>query len=285
MPPQRQHDPSLPRPWELLFDPASGLKYYWNPTTNVTQYEAACWWPYSHQFCLPPGGAAPYVSLPAEMPFPWIGMWSTALCPLSFVVSGLNTSRWICRQAQMGMQQTVLCPTQNGHTNGNAAHVLPSGQQNFTMSCAAYRAEHGLVVQGDSVPEPLQTFEGRGASQATSWTRYLRQTESCMAALLARWQGAGAGCLTQPVGIEAMARFPATEERTVLVNESLNTSASWELRRSGEPPLHRCCWKQLPHHSHADTIGSPWRPYGGTRGAVQITRTPVKAQHLVSQES
>ena len=36
---QRQHDPTLPPPWEALFDPASGLKYYWNPQTNVTQYE------------------------------------------------------------------------------------------------------------------------------------------------------------------------------------------------------------------------------------------------------
>ncbi len=36
---QRQHDPTLPPPWEALFDPASGLKYFWNPQTNVTQYE------------------------------------------------------------------------------------------------------------------------------------------------------------------------------------------------------------------------------------------------------
>ena len=77
MPPQRQHDPSLPRPWELLFDPASGLKYYWNPTTNVTQYERPAGGP-TPPVLPAPGGAAPYVSLPAEMPFPWIGMWSTA---------------------------------------------------------------------------------------------------------------------------------------------------------------------------------------------------------------
>ena len=39
MAPQRQHDPTLPPPWEALFDPDSGLRYYWNPETNVTQYE------------------------------------------------------------------------------------------------------------------------------------------------------------------------------------------------------------------------------------------------------
>ncbi|PNX97338.1 DEAD-box ATP-dependent RNA helicase 40-like protein [Trifolium pratense] len=32
-------DPSLPAPWKGLIDGATGLLYYWNPDTNVTQYE------------------------------------------------------------------------------------------------------------------------------------------------------------------------------------------------------------------------------------------------------
>ncbi len=39
MPPERVADPSLPQPWEALYDPASGLRYYWNPQTNVTTYD------------------------------------------------------------------------------------------------------------------------------------------------------------------------------------------------------------------------------------------------------
>ncbi|XP_058077461.1 DEAD-box ATP-dependent RNA helicase 46-like [Magnolia sinica] len=32
-------DPSLPKPWKGLIDGSSGNLYYWNPETNVTQYE------------------------------------------------------------------------------------------------------------------------------------------------------------------------------------------------------------------------------------------------------
>lgn len=32
-------DPTLPVPWKGLIDGSSGVMYYWNPETNVTQYE------------------------------------------------------------------------------------------------------------------------------------------------------------------------------------------------------------------------------------------------------
>lgn len=32
-------DPSLPKPWKGLVDGKTGYLYYWNPETNVTQYE------------------------------------------------------------------------------------------------------------------------------------------------------------------------------------------------------------------------------------------------------
>lgn len=63
MPPQRQQDPTLPRPWELLFDPASGLKYYWNPTTNVTQYERPAGGPPPPVLPAPGAPIAAYVSV------------------------------------------------------------------------------------------------------------------------------------------------------------------------------------------------------------------------------
>ena len=56
------------------------------------------------------------------------------------------------------------------YSNGGAKHTLPAGEQNFRMSTEAYRAEHGLVVQGDRVPPPLQTFEAVGFPP-TSGTR------------------------------------------------------------------------------------------------------------------
>lgn len=32
-------DPNLPKPWRGLVDGKTGYVYYWNPETNVTQYE------------------------------------------------------------------------------------------------------------------------------------------------------------------------------------------------------------------------------------------------------
>jgi hypothetical protein len=32
-------DPSLPKPWRGLVDGITGYLYYWNPDTNVMQYE------------------------------------------------------------------------------------------------------------------------------------------------------------------------------------------------------------------------------------------------------
>lgn len=32
-------DPSLPKPWRGLVDGKTGYLYFWNPETNVTQYE------------------------------------------------------------------------------------------------------------------------------------------------------------------------------------------------------------------------------------------------------
>mmetsp|Transcript_29864 Transcript_29864/g.84173 ORF Transcript_29864/g.84173 Transcript_29864/m.84173 type:complete len:625 (+) Transcript_29864:371-2245(+) len=39
MAPVRQADPTLPPPWQALLDPPTGLRYYWNPDTNVTTYD------------------------------------------------------------------------------------------------------------------------------------------------------------------------------------------------------------------------------------------------------
>uniref|UniRef100_A0A2P2K945 DEAD-box ATP-dependent RNA helicase 40-like n=1 Tax=Rhizophora mucronata TaxID=61149 RepID=A0A2P2K945_RHIMU len=58
-------DPSLPKPWLGLIDGSTGLLYYWNPETNITQYEK----PASLPPPLPPG-PPPTASTPklAQLP-------------------------------------------------------------------------------------------------------------------------------------------------------------------------------------------------------------------------
>lgn len=153
MPPQRQHDPTLPPPWEALFDTDSGLRYYWNPKTNVTQYER------------PVGGPAPP---PAPLPAYVSEYTQTISFPVGF-------SEPVCCYGNPDLLLIncllVLQASSNGlsngpapYTNGHAKHVLPAIEQNFALTAEQYRAEHSLVVQGDRVPDPLQTFESAGFS-------------------------------------------------------------------------------------------------------------------------
>ena len=51
--PVRVDDPTLPAPWQALS--AGSLTYYWNPQTNVTQYDR------------PAGSAAPQVDVFASL--------------------------------------------------------------------------------------------------------------------------------------------------------------------------------------------------------------------------
>ena len=39
MAPVEQADPTLPPGWRCIFDPDSGLRYYWNQSTNTTTYD------------------------------------------------------------------------------------------------------------------------------------------------------------------------------------------------------------------------------------------------------
>ncbi|XP_068658407.1 DEAD-box ATP-dependent RNA helicase 14-like [Aristolochia californica] len=59
-------DPTLPKPWKGLIDGSTGLQYYWNPETNVTQYERPS---ATVPPPLPPG-LPPTVSTPKLAPIP-----------------------------------------------------------------------------------------------------------------------------------------------------------------------------------------------------------------------
>ena len=53
-------DPTLPKPWKGLVDGKTGYLYFWNPETNVTQYErpVAC----SHANSVSSRSSSGYVS-------------------------------------------------------------------------------------------------------------------------------------------------------------------------------------------------------------------------------
>lgn len=52
-------DPTLPKPWTGLIDGSTGLLYYWNPETNITQYEKPPSVPPQMPPALPPNASTP----------------------------------------------------------------------------------------------------------------------------------------------------------------------------------------------------------------------------------
>lgn len=55
-------DPTLPKPWRGLVDGKTGYLYFWNPETNVTQYERPT------SSALPPKSSAPSSSVQVQQP-------------------------------------------------------------------------------------------------------------------------------------------------------------------------------------------------------------------------
>lgn len=136
MAPERVDDPTLPSPWQALFDPKSGLRYYWNPTTNITQYQR-------------PDGPPAAVPAPAyneyrgdyQAPVSSSHGYERPVANHSYPPS--NSISGSGMQSQYQLQQP---------------QALPSSRSG-PVSSSEYRRQHDLTVQGEDAPDPFQTFE------------------------------------------------------------------------------------------------------------------------------
>ncbi|KAG5527228.1 hypothetical protein RHGRI_028209 [Rhododendron griersonianum] len=150
-------DPTLPKPWRGLVDGKTGYLYFWNPETNVTQYERP-------KAPTPPTQS---VSAPLEKP---------SATPLSASVQ--------VQQSSQGQPRDSNC-SDDGDRNSrasNGASQLASGTTNYQSgkvdsvnggneSAESYRRRHEITVtmvflvnshQGNNVPAPFTSFDATG---------------------------------------------------------------------------------------------------------------------------
>ncbi|CAL1358084.1 unnamed protein product [Linum trigynum] len=151
-------DPTLPKPWRGLVDGKTGYLYYWNPETNVTQYEKP---------------SAP--SLPSKPPSVPINSSVQVQQPSRRAYSpekeddrygrSSNGAPTRTETVARSIQNERSLVSQNGTINDSVGFAArgpaPSAGGN-SLSAEAYRRRHEITVTGGDVPPPLMSFEATG---------------------------------------------------------------------------------------------------------------------------
>jgi ATP-dependent RNA helicase DDX5/DBP2 len=164
-------DPSLPKPWKGLVDGKTGYLYYWNPETNVTQYEKPA--ASSRKGSAPPQkSSAAAISSSVQIQQSSLGKhrdsgyddddpkYSRGSNATSKLASGTRSYQ----SGKRGSDNSYNVP--NGEIG--AAHGASYGRGHGPSdigngpSAESYRRRHEISVSGDKVPAPFTSFEDTG---------------------------------------------------------------------------------------------------------------------------
>ncbi|XP_027923784.1 DEAD-box ATP-dependent RNA helicase 46 [Vigna unguiculata] len=152
-------DPTLPKPWKGLVDGKTGYLYFWNPETNVTQYER------------PSSSAAP----PKSSSVP------SSSVQVQHASQGLQRGRSpdfsdrYDRNGSGGSNDAGSRNNQSSKGGSYSSHSVPTGTNAAAnasysvkgqgasdaaavLSPESYRSRHEITVTGDNVPPPLTSF-------------------------------------------------------------------------------------------------------------------------------
>ncbi|XP_057481533.1 ATP-dependent RNA helicase-like protein DB10 [Actinidia eriantha] len=141
------NDPTLPKPWKGLVDGKTGYLYFWNPETNVTQYERPK--ALSHSGSAPPG--------PPQKP---------SSAPTSSSVQ--------VQQSSLGQHRDSSYNDDDDKNSRGGGSKLSSGTKSYQSgkgdshnvgngsSAESYRRQHEITVTGDNVPSPFISFDATG---------------------------------------------------------------------------------------------------------------------------
>ncbi|KAI8016819.1 hypothetical protein LOK49_LG04G03642 [Camellia lanceoleosa] len=163
-------DPTLPKPWKGLVDGKTGYLYFWNPDTNVTQYERPV--ASSHTGLAPHKSSAAHISSSVQVQQSSQGQRRK---------SGYNDDddRY-SRGSNGGLKPASGTRSYQSEKGGSDhSHNVPNGEIGAGhggsssrgygplsigngSSAESYRRRHEISVSGDNVPTPLTTFEATG---------------------------------------------------------------------------------------------------------------------------
>ncbi|KAK4426138.1 ATP-dependent RNA helicase-like protein DB10 [Sesamum alatum] len=150
-------DPTLPKPWKGLVDCKTGYLYFWNPETNITQYER-------------PVASLHASSLPSQESLNSSVQSTPGHCSKNDSEDKYSTgsnggSEKVASGA--GTNETARsrsdCSLNDPNLKTGAAHgPFASKGAETGLSAESYRLRHEITVTGDNVPQPFASFEATG---------------------------------------------------------------------------------------------------------------------------
>jgi ATP-dependent RNA helicase DDX5/DBP2 len=133
-------DPTLPQPWKGLIDGSTGLLYYWNPETNVTQYEK----PTALPPPLPPA-PPPAASTPILAPIPGARTTQTTDVQSQQSQQMMQSLQQNVQQSNPLLQQQLQTTLQDAQQP--SSQIAPSGQQLSSMFGPAMQQQVQMTPQ------------------------------------------------------------------------------------------------------------------------------------------
>ncbi|PKI38672.1 hypothetical protein CRG98_040958, partial [Punica granatum] len=158
-------DPTLPKPWKGLIDGSTGNLYYWNPETNVTQYEKPV--------ALPP----PLPQGPPPANTAGNGMLTQSGQQMNQSLQGLQGNQLPHQHGQLNSEQQSPLGMQGAHQEGPQIGQVVS-QQVSQLGPPGNHVPHQYMMQhpshqmflqtGQQIPQQLQHHLGQQAPQQQS---------------------------------------------------------------------------------------------------------------------
>ncbi|KAI9078083.1 hypothetical protein K1719_040008 [Acacia pycnantha] len=158
------HDPTLPKPWRGLVDGKTGYLYFWNPETNVTQYERP-----TNSAPQPKSSSVPSSSVQVQQSSQGTRRDHSPDLHDRYGRDNVGGSN---SEAGSRNHQNPKGGTLSSHNIPNGMHMtgnVSSSIKNHGLSDAevgltpeSYRRRHEITVSGDNVPPPFTSFGSSG---------------------------------------------------------------------------------------------------------------------------